>query len=166
MIIYFEDGYLQMPWVPPRTYQSYHRVYAAAGYNTCEEKLNEILRTEDPYTIVYTNSVAALQNKYCWNNMLGCTLYFRDKYGEWYHADAFTYKELRPAYNFFSLYKSGEFGWPGTRETVSVFCQNCFETKLSPERLEFGHKICPECEASMKEEAFLKIDLDKFLSEE
>lgn len=169
MIIYFEDGYLQMPWHLPVSQwykpQPYHRVYAAAGYNACEEKLDEILRTEDPYTIVYTNSVAALQSKYCWDNLFGCTLYFRDKYGEWYNADAFTYKALRQAHNFFHLYRAGEFGMPGERVAVAIYCQNCFEVKLPMARHTEGHRICPECERSMTEEAF-NIDLEEFFKEE
>lgn len=165
MIIYFEDGYMQMPPDPEIRQPGYHTVYAAAGYFACEKKLDAILAENKRFTVVYTNSVAALQNKYCYDDYAGYMLILRDKHGKWHHVDYFTQRELRPAHNIFHLYKSGEFGKPGEREVVVNMCQNCFEVKMPLNRLSANLSICPDCEKALTVEAF-NIDLDKFFMED
>lgn len=144
MIIYFEDGYMRFPYMPTDIRGAYHTVYAAAGYFACVQQLDKILETDDPLCSVYTNSIAALHNKYCWDDIYGCLLYLRDKYGKWCPAADFTHRELRQPHNFMHLYQAGEFGFPDERVTITHYCQNCFETRVPA-----GRKLCRECEASM-----------------
>lgn len=57
---------------------------------------------------VYTNSVLALDNRYCWNEKEGiCELYLKHG-GEWTRVDKITKRELRQGHNLFNLFVSGE----------------------------------------------------------
>lgn len=67
MKIYFEDGRLR-DW-DLTTIDYDHEIDAKDGYACNREDLNNIL-SEMPGDVVYTNSLVALDNRYCWNDKL------------------------------------------------------------------------------------------------
>ena len=108
MQIYFEDGELRADFtLSPRPDL---RIDAAAGFSANEKALDAALKDET-VKIVYTNSLVALSNKYCWNDdktipelyirRPGCHTFDR--------IDKCTAREIRYAHNVMLLYMNGEF---------------------------------------------------------
>lgn len=108
MKIYFEDGELRSPFQLP--FSDYYKVDASRGYSENEQKL-ESIRAEDYNATVYTNQIAALQTKYCWNEELKVPeLYIRaGEHMIFTRIDECTDKELRYAHNLMRMYMSGTF---------------------------------------------------------
>ena len=107
MKIYFEDSWL---YTPEESLNIDYIIDAGAGITWCEKKLDEIFKTK-PEAAVYTNSVAALSNKYCWNRKLHAPeLYIRvGRNRTFTRVDSLTDRELRAGHNLMHLYRNGEF---------------------------------------------------------
>lgn len=59
---------------------------------------------------VYTNSLIALDNKYCWNDKTGeCELYLRGRDGRWHHCDKLTKNKVCKEHNLMHRVLSGAF---------------------------------------------------------
>ena len=108
MKIYFEDGELRSPFQLP--FSDYYKVDASKGYSENEQKL-ESIRAEDYNATVYTNQIAALSNKYCWNEELKVPeLYIRaGEHMIFTRIDECTDRELRYAHNLMKMYMNGVF---------------------------------------------------------
>ena len=107
MIIYFEDGELRADFtLSPRPDL---RIDASAGFSANEKALKDALENED-IKIVYTNSLVALSNKYCWNADKSVPdLYIRRGGHVFDRVDNLTAKEIREAHNLMMMYMNGEF---------------------------------------------------------
>lgn len=108
MKIYFEDGRLELKNEPTVAYDC---IIDAADGMTANETMFEYMHRVHPDCNVYTNSIIALNNKYCWSDKLGVPeLYFRvDKGFPWIRVDKLTDRELRPAHNLLKMTQGGEF---------------------------------------------------------
>lgn len=108
MKIYFEDGELRSPFQLP--FSDYYKVDASKGYSENEQKL-ESIREEDYNATVYTNQIAALQTKYCWDKELKVPeLYIRaGEHMIFTRIDQCTDRELRYAHNLMHMYMNGVF---------------------------------------------------------
>lgn len=109
MKIYFEDGVLtatqHLKLGCKRT------VNASTGYSNNVDVLNKWKYEYPENDAIYTNSLAALSNHYCWNDELGIPeLYIRSsKTNEFVRVDELTNRELRAEDDLLNLYLSGEF---------------------------------------------------------
>ena len=109
MKIYFEDGELlhytrvpmQVDWA----------VQANLGVSQNLSML-DLIAEHNPDATVYTNSILALNNKYCWNKELKVPeLYIRaGEHMVFTRVDKLTTRELRQGHNLMKLYMNGEFG--------------------------------------------------------
>lgn len=111
MKIYFEDGEL-MKCVQVEL-GAIHRVDGKYGFLQNQQTLdtyNEYYR--DQPVSIYTNSLVALSNEYCWNDELKVPeLYIRPGVGrEFVRVDKLTIKILRQAHNLRRLYMMNAFG--------------------------------------------------------
>ena len=108
MKIYFEDSELRSPFQLP--FSDYYKVDASKGYSENEQKL-ESIRAEDYNATVYTNQIAALQTKYCWNKELKVPeLYIRaGEHMIFTRIDQCTDRELKYAHNLMHMYMNGIF---------------------------------------------------------
>lgn len=108
MKVYFEDGVL----IAGNSLKNGCRyiINAATGYSDNEKVLDRIMR-EEPNVSVYTNSLVALKNLYCWNDELHIPeLYLRSsKTGEFVRVDTLTDKEIRKPHNLMSMWINGAF---------------------------------------------------------
>lgn len=107
MKIYFEDGELlnfdKLPVVPD------YIVEAGHGISNNIKSLDNIYN-DNCNSIVYTNSICALSNKYVWNDNLELPeIYLRDNNGEFKNIALFTSRKLRQGHNLAKMYISGEF---------------------------------------------------------
>jgi hypothetical protein len=108
MKIYFEDGelrhYTQIPFEVDLAVQ------ANLGVTQNLNMLDWFVE-HSPDATVYTNSILALSNKYCWNKDLQVPeLYIRaGKHMEFTRIDELTTRELREGHNLMKLYVNGEF---------------------------------------------------------
>ena len=109
MKIYFEDGELVTSGYLP--IRDYYEIDASKGYSHNEERLERI-REKHYNAIVYTNQIAALQTKYCWNKELKVPeLYIRaGEHMIFTRIDQLTTRELKEGHNLEKMYISGEFG--------------------------------------------------------
>lgn len=109
MIIFFEDGRLRDCNLLPFDYE--YEIDAKDGYSSNLEELNNIKEITTSSDIIYTNSLVALDNRYCWNAKLGVPeLYIRAGANqEFVRVDKLTNKELREAHNLLKMYTNGEF---------------------------------------------------------
>lgn len=107
MKIYFEDGslrdYHQLPIKPLF-------ILDASDGTTYREFLDSIL-VNHPDAIVYTNSIAAFNNKYAWNDQLELPeIYVRaGEYLIFTRIDKVTDKKLNKTDNLAKMYMDGEF---------------------------------------------------------
>ena len=105
--IYFEDDYL-VPFdqIPKCDFV----LNAGAGIRRNEAELDMIYSCH-PVCSLYTNSLVALSNKYCWNDELKVPeLYLRaGPNREFTRVDHLTDKELRKKDNLLALYCNGTF---------------------------------------------------------
>lgn len=108
MKIYFEDGHLLPPHLLPFKYD--HAIDAAEGYSFCDDAL-EYLRVNEPTSVVYTNTLVALNHKYAWDKDHGVfEIYMRCGEDKAFHRiDELTQRELREAHNIMKMYMSNEF---------------------------------------------------------
>lgn len=112
MKIYFEDGQLKdfTLEVPNRA----HRIDAACGYSANRRILDKLAKFEETHPtsiIVYTNSLIALSNQYCWNDELKIPdLYLRESINEGFvRVTMLTDKEIHKAHNLMQMYINGAF---------------------------------------------------------
>ena len=123
MKIYFEDGPLSNTELMTKTsgITIVFTIDAKDGFSSNFCKLNEALSREfidrnvpeiirHEY-IVYTNSLVALSNKYCWNDVLGIPeLYIRkDSNSKFIRVDHLTDKEIHKVHNLMQMYINGAF---------------------------------------------------------
>ena len=108
MKIYFEDGQLLPQHMLPFKYD--HKIDAGEGYSYCDDAL-EYLCANDPCSVVYTNTVTALHNRYAWNRDYSCfEIYMRCKEDNAFHLiQELTQRELREAHNIMKMYMANEF---------------------------------------------------------
>ena len=108
MKIYFEDGQLLPKDMLP--FKCNHTIDAGEGYSYCEDAL-EWLRYNDPCSVVYTNSIIALCNKYAWNIDYGVfEIYMRCGKDKAFHMiDKLTQRELREGHNIMKMYMANKF---------------------------------------------------------
>lgn len=104
MKIYFEDGELK----PNRHTAGVDYLYsidASRGYSSCRNILS-YTKQAYPNDSIYTNSIIALNNKYCWNDIENVPeLYLRDiKTKKFVRVDNLTDKEIRKAHNLMCMY--------------------------------------------------------------
>ena len=115
MKIYFENDKLQNQ--APAFSNSTHKCYivnAGDGYSRNVDTLDILLGEEissSNEVVVYTNSLFALSNKYCWNKELSVPeLYIRPEPGfAFVRVDELTDKEIRKAHNLMQMYMNGAF---------------------------------------------------------
>ena len=112
MKIYFEDGQLNgfSNEIPIRAYL----IDATYGYSANQRELDRLLdyaKTHITPVIVYTNSIIALSNKYCWDSELQLPeLYLREsKDGPFVRITNLTDKEIHKAHNLMQMYINGAF---------------------------------------------------------
>ena len=109
MIVFFEDG--------PISHNSLSfggkeaiKVDAGEGYSVCRKRLNEIKKNYPFNTYVYTNSLDAFSNFWCWDNeKKKPMIYIRDEKLNWTLIDELTDRELRIAHNLEKMYVNGIF---------------------------------------------------------
>lgn len=108
MKIYFEDGVLTA--TQSLALGCDHIINAATGYSNNVSAL-DVIQNHNPNASIYTNSLAALSNVYCWNRALGVPeLYLRaGKDKTFTRVDALTDKELHECHNLMALYQNGGF---------------------------------------------------------
>lgn len=108
MKIYFEDGPIKEKEFCGVDYL--YSIDAANGYSFCRNVLNHAKKSY-PNCTIYTNSIIALNNDYCWNDVDHvCELYLRDIItGKFVRADMLTDKELRKFHNLMHLYINNGF---------------------------------------------------------
>lgn len=106
MKIYFEDG----PLTATQSLKLGCRyiINAATGYSNNEKTLDRI-KKEEPDVSVYTNSLVAIKNSYCWNDKLQVPeLYLRSsKTGEFVRVDQLNNVTLHMRHHLLNLYMSG-----------------------------------------------------------
>lgn len=111
MKIYFEDGELLKPDFIEAPI--IHIIDAKYGFLKNQEALDWY---NDHYSYgtgyIYTNSLVALSNEYCWNDELKVPeLYIRPSAGrEFVRVDKLTLRELRQAHNLMRMYMTNAFG--------------------------------------------------------
>lgn len=114
MKIYFEDGELMRE--VQTAIGALFRVDGALGFSRNKEVLdiyNEYYKNTGKDVIIYTNSLVALSNKYCWNDDLKVPeLYIRPGAGrkDFVRVDKLTNRALRQAHNLRKMYMANEFG--------------------------------------------------------
>ena len=112
MKIYFEDGELMRE--VQTAIGATHRVDGKFGFIHNQQALdtyNEYYKNQD--VIIYTNSLVALSNEYCWNDELKVPeLYIRPGAGrkDFVRVDKLTLKALRQAHNLRRMYMANAFG--------------------------------------------------------
>lgn len=112
MKIYFEDGQLnifalELPNVA-------HYIDASCGYSANQRLLDKFKKNEEMHNTsisIYTNSLIALSNKYCWNSELKLPeLYLREyKDGPFVRVTELTDKEIHQVHNLMQMYINGAF---------------------------------------------------------
>lgn len=112
MKIYFEDGELLKPDFIEAPI--IHVIDAKYGFLKNQEALDWY---NDHYSdgtgYIYTNSLVALSNEYCWNDELKVPeLYIRPGAGrkDFVRVDKLTHKALRQAHNLRRMYMANTFG--------------------------------------------------------
>lgn len=110
MVIYFEDGSIANESMYSATGEELIKVDAANGYTANYNKLVAIEKEKDFNTAIYTNSLVALSNRWCWDEENKTPyLYIRNKDGEWESATHFAYSNIRYANNLAKMYVGGLF---------------------------------------------------------
>ena len=119
MKIYFEDGTLDnmLNLYNASAFEGSNVPYiidAKNGYTVNEIELEGLLKMEEMHSMkitVYTNSLIALSNRYCWNSELNIPeLYFRNiPMGNFIRVDELTDKEIRKSHNLMQMYMHGAF---------------------------------------------------------
>lgn len=110
MIVYFEDGWLNHHRALLETGEDLIEIDAGMGFGNCRKKLRYI-KDNCPFdTKVYTNSLDAFSNFWCWDDEKKMPMiYIRDKNDRWKLIWEMTDRELRIAHNLEKLYVNGAF---------------------------------------------------------
>ena len=110
MIIYFEDGPLTDESMATINDDDIAIIDAGLGYSICRRKL-KIIREHLPFnTKVYTNSLDAFSNTWCWDKEKKIPMiYIKNKNNEWKLISELTTRELRPSLSISKLYVNGIF---------------------------------------------------------
>lgn len=112
MIIYFEDGPIANKHPCNENGEEFLKIDAGAGFTNCRDMLWHVNDYYPFDTKVYTNSLDAFSNTWCWDEELGIPqIYIRNKDGVWTHITELTSRELRRGLAFDKLYINGEFGF-------------------------------------------------------
>lgn len=112
MIVYFEDdSIVDKPDPLDRGFMiPMIRIDAGRGFTYCRKMLWWITKNLPFNTPVYTNSLDAFSNTWCWDNEKGIPMiYIRNGDGEWTLINELTDKYLRRAVNLEKLYIHGYF---------------------------------------------------------
>lgn len=110
MIVYFENGKLNYNRIFLETGENIIKIDAGNGYNSCRRKLRYIQENFPFDTKVYTNSLDAFSNFWCWDDEKKMPIiYIRDKNERWKLICEMTDRELRVAHNLEKLYVNGAF---------------------------------------------------------
>ena len=84
MIVYFENGWLNHHRALLETGEDLIEIDAGMGYNNCRRKLRYIQNNCPFDTAVYTNSLDAFSNFWCWDDeKKKPMIYIRDKNEKW-----------------------------------------------------------------------------------
>lgn len=112
MIIYFEDGSIRDKFLYVNgEEQKCIKVDAGFGFSNCRKDLKHIQKNYPFNTKVYTNSLDAFSNFWCWDTKKNTPMiYIRNKWNQWQLIDELTERELRVGHNLEKLYINGEFG--------------------------------------------------------
>lgn len=109
MIVYFEDGYIMNESIAIET-GAFIKIDAAMGHSNCRRSLRYIKDNHPFDTKVYTNSLDAFSNFWCWDEGKKTPMiYIRDEHGKWKLIQEMTDRELRAAHNLEKLYVNGAF---------------------------------------------------------
>ena len=110
MIVYFEDGEITNASIFDENDNELIKVDAGMGYSHCRRRLRYIKDNYPFDTEVYTNSLDAFSNFWCWDGEKKMPMiYIRDEHGQWKLIWKMTDRELRIAHNLEKLYVNGEF---------------------------------------------------------
>lgn len=110
MIVYFEDGSLNYNRIFLETGENIIKIDAGKGYSSCRRKLRYIKEKLPFDTKVYTNSLDAFSNFWCWDDEKKMPMiYIRNNRGAWKHICEMSDRELRVAHNLEKLYVNGAF---------------------------------------------------------
>lgn len=110
MIVYFEDGplnsckaFLEIGEIP-------FEIDAGMGYSNCRKELRYVKDNFPFDKKVYTNSLDALSNFWCWDDEKKIPMiYIRNENREWKLISDMTDRELRMGHNLEKLYVNGAF---------------------------------------------------------
>lgn len=109
MIVYFENGPIEHNDLF-FSERAMLKVDAGEGYSNCRKKLRYIKDNYPFDTEVYTNSLDAFSNFWCWDDKKKMPMiYLRDEYGQWKLIWEMTDRELRMGHNLEKLYVAGAF---------------------------------------------------------
>lgn len=112
MIVYFENGSITNEALYSSSGEEMIKVDAGMGYNHCRRRLRQIDEKYPFDTEVYTNSLDAFSNCWCWDEDKKIPMiYVRNENGDWMLIDELTTRELRRAHNLEKFYVNGEFGF-------------------------------------------------------
>ena len=111
MIIYFENGSItNESMYSDITGEELIKVDAGDGLSANYNKLVAIEKKRDFNTKVYTNSIIALSNRWCWDEENKIPqLYIRNRNDEWENITHFIDREIRYAHNLEKMYMNGVF---------------------------------------------------------
>ena len=112
MIIFFEDGPLVYPCPTSLWANGIEpiNVDAGMGYRHCRNRLKYIDENYPFNTEVYTNSLDAFSNYWCWDEEKNIPMiYIKDKNNNWKLINELTTRELRRGLALEKLYTNGEF---------------------------------------------------------
>lgn len=110
MVVYFEDGSITNTAVFDENDNELIKVDAGMGYSYCRRQLRYIKDNYPFDTKVYTNSLDAFSNFWCWDDEKKMPMiHIRDRSGQWRLISDMTDKELRMAHNLEKLYVNGIF---------------------------------------------------------
>lgn len=110
MVVYFEDGDITNSSLFSESGEELIKIDAGMGYSWCRRRLRHIHENAPFETGVYTNSLDAFSNFWCWDDKKKIPMiYIRNKDGEWTLISEMTGRELRVAHNLEKMYVSGEF---------------------------------------------------------
>jgi hypothetical protein len=112
MIIYFADGDIMndVMYSTNDRDKEMIKVDAGMGYSYCRRKLRWIDENFPFDTEVFTNSLDAFSNFWCWNEEKKTPMiYIRNEDGKWTLISELTDRELRRGLVLAKLYANGEF---------------------------------------------------------
>ena len=109
MIIYFEDGDLSKVLVDGFSNMGVYTINSHIGVSEILKRLSEIEKKNNK-SIVYTNSILALNNEYAWDsNYSFCNIYLRSPIGEFKNISMFTREKITKESDIAKLYLEGYF---------------------------------------------------------